>query len=320
MRRSTLPKRLIRELPAVVALALLAGCSDNSLPTASDVTGALRPGDSPLANVSIGPSALDLVVPNLTPYVEGTDYEVANGSGSGDVTATLVPVDIAISLGAGPVNLNPENTSTSGCEATDFAGFPVGAVALIQRGTCSFDAKVANALAAGASAVIIFNEGQVGRTDAGFIDLSGSYSSPVVATSFAVGVDLYGYALGLATIRVLTTTVESIASATIDAAGTVDPSTGAATVGGSLSCDGVSTVEVRVTVVQQQKARRVPTTVTATQDVIASCNEEGSWTASVAPLSGAFVNGTAVVTALPLSELASGAEATVKLTWSKKVK
>ena len=55
--------------------------------------------------------------------------------------------------------LPPVGGSTSGCEAADFAGFPAGNVALIQRGTCTFIDKAVNAEAAGASAVIIFNEG-----------------------------------------------------------------------------------------------------------------------------------------------------------------
>ena len=58
----------------------------------------------------------------------------------------------------------PANSNTSGCEAADFAGFPAGAVALVQRGTCGFNVKVLNAQAAGASAVIVMNEGQPGRT------------------------------------------------------------------------------------------------------------------------------------------------------------
>ena len=60
----------------------------------------------------------------------------------------------------------PPSTSNSGCEAADFAGFPAGAIALVQRGTCTFGAKAQNAEAAGASAVVVFNEGQPGRTDA----------------------------------------------------------------------------------------------------------------------------------------------------------
>jgi hypothetical protein len=50
-------------------------------------------------------------------------------SGSGDVTGRLRAVNLQ--LGAGP-----PATSTSGCDAADFAGFERGALALIRRGTC----------------------------------------------------------------------------------------------------------------------------------------------------------------------------------------
>jgi hypothetical protein len=56
------------------------------------------------------------------------------------------------------------NLTDSGCEASDFAGFPAGGVALLQRGTCTFASKVRNAADAGAAAVLIFNEGGAGRT------------------------------------------------------------------------------------------------------------------------------------------------------------
>ncbi|HST66184.1 MAG TPA: S8 family serine peptidase [Mycobacteriales bacterium] len=44
-----------------------------------------------------------------------------------------------------------------GCAAADFADFPAGAVALIARGTCNASLKAQNAQAAGAVAVIIYN-------------------------------------------------------------------------------------------------------------------------------------------------------------------
>jgi aminopeptidase Y len=52
----------------------------------------------------------------------------------------------------------PAPSSTSGCEAEDFDGFPEGNVAVIQRGTCTFAVKAANAEAANASAVVIFTK------------------------------------------------------------------------------------------------------------------------------------------------------------------
>jgi len=46
-------------------------------------------------------------------------------------------------------------TTTDGCEP--LVGFPAGAIALVDRGTCGFVVKVGNAQAAGASAVIVGN-------------------------------------------------------------------------------------------------------------------------------------------------------------------
>jgi len=50
---------------------------------------------------------------------------------------------------------------TSGCEVSDFAGFTPGNVALLQRGGCTFGAKVINAQNAGAAAAIVSNQGNV---------------------------------------------------------------------------------------------------------------------------------------------------------------
>jgi Zn-dependent M28 family amino/carboxypeptidase len=118
-------------------------------------------------------------------YVDGIDYGSMQFSGSGDVTAALVAVDLVVP----PVGA--ANGNTSGCEAADFIGFPVGAIALIQRGTCTFRAKAENAKTAGASAVVIFNEGQPGRTTGAFGTLSAPpFDRPVLSASFAAGDEL----------------------------------------------------------------------------------------------------------------------------------
>ena len=54
-------------------------------------------------------------------------------------------------------NLQQPSPSTLGCNAADFAGFTVGNVALIDRGTCSFSTKIRNAQNAGAIAVVMVN-------------------------------------------------------------------------------------------------------------------------------------------------------------------
>ena len=65
-----------------------------------------------------------------------------------------------------------------------------GNIALIQRGTCTFAQKVANAEAAGASAAVIFNEGNPGRTGLFSGSLAGDEHIPVLFTSYAVGTQL----------------------------------------------------------------------------------------------------------------------------------
>jgi Zn-dependent M28 family amino/carboxypeptidase len=138
----------------------------------------------------LSPAELDQVSPNPTVYVEYEDFLTMTYSGSGDVTALVEAVDIGLPPGTDP------NTSNSGCEAADFAGFTPGNIALIQRGTCYYVDKALNAQAAGAVGVIIFNEGQTGRTGVVFGTLGGpGVALPVVGASFALGVDLYNLTL-----------------------------------------------------------------------------------------------------------------------------
>src|SRR5690606_7650006 len=79
--------------------------------------------------------------------------------------------------------------SDSGCEADDFTGFPAGSIALIQRGSCTFAQKVRHAEAAGAAAVVIFNEGQSGRRDVveGMLDEAAMPGIPVVGIAHSPG-------------------------------------------------------------------------------------------------------------------------------------
>ena len=125
-------------------------------------------------------STFEQVSPTPAVYVEGTDYFTADFSGSGDVTGVIAPVDLTLPP-------TPEPSSTSGCEPEDFTGFTAGDVALIQRGGCDFAVKVANADAVGAAGVIIFNEGQEGRTEAFQGTLGGPADIPVVMPSFEIG-------------------------------------------------------------------------------------------------------------------------------------
>jgi Zn-dependent M28 family amino/carboxypeptidase len=131
----------------------------------------------------LSPAVLEQVSPTPTVYDTGT-YDF---SGTGDVTGTLFTTnDVVI-----PPNPTPPPNSTAGCEPGDFTPAPAEpAVALIQRGTCTFEDKANNAIAAGYDAVIIFNEGNPGREDLFIGTLGNPFDIPVVGLSFADGAAL----------------------------------------------------------------------------------------------------------------------------------
>ena len=87
------------------------------------------------------PSVLEQTSPDPATYVNGNDFRIMSYSGSGETTAPLE---------------RPSGDSR-GCSAADWTGFTAGRIALVQRGTCTFRAKTDAAIAAGASAVLIYN-------------------------------------------------------------------------------------------------------------------------------------------------------------------
>ncbi len=146
----------------------------------------IQPFDYPFFE-ELEPAVLQQISPVFTdyPYLDAAGFATMEYSGSGDVTATAEGVDLILPPA------DAANTSTSGCETEDFASFTPGNIAVIQRGTCSFALKAQNAKAAGAVGVIIFNEGQPGRTAAFLGTLGGPGATvPVVGAAFNVGVEL----------------------------------------------------------------------------------------------------------------------------------
>ena len=96
------------------------------------------------------PPRFERLAPAAEHYRPGRDFLTLRYSGGGTATGQVAPVE--------------PDSATSGCEASDFSGFPRGAVALLRRGTCFMFLKARNAKAAGAAAVLIANEGVPGRT------------------------------------------------------------------------------------------------------------------------------------------------------------
>ena len=136
-----------------------------------------------LAFEVVGPSDLQQIAPNAITYDEGVDFGAITQTDPGDVTAAVTAVDLQLGLG---------NTSTSGCEASDYAGFPAGNIALLQRGTCTFEIKAENAAAAGAVGIVIFNQGNTtaeDRNNIPAVTLTANNTSgiPVLGTTYALG-------------------------------------------------------------------------------------------------------------------------------------
>lgn len=133
--------------------------------------------------VEFSPATL-AVTHDPTIYEPAVDYTVPQWSPAGDVNAVIEAVDLE--LGAG-------NQSTSGCEPEDFASFTPGRIALVQRGGCTFAAKAANAEAAGAIAMVLFNQGNSPDNQglfAGTLGGQNQLTAPVLFTTYAVGVAL----------------------------------------------------------------------------------------------------------------------------------
>ena len=132
----------------------------------------------------------------FTPDVE---FFTMTYSGSGNTTARIVPVDTTGQPGA----------NTSGCESSDFATFPAGAIALMQRGTCTFATKAQNAFNAGATAAVIFNTG--GGNDAAFQGTLGTpgLTIPAIGTSFPIGQEFYNLSLNGPVLAHVQTTTEA---------------------------------------------------------------------------------------------------------------
>ena len=141
-----------------------------------------------------GPARLE--VEGYGPFGEG-DIGYFQGSPPGLAAGPLVGVELTLPAP------DEEGLTSSGCTASDYASFPAGAIALVQRGGCTFTEKATAAREAGAIAIVIFNEGQPGRRDLFSGSLSPEVGIPALAATYAVGEALAAGA-PLATVESLT--------------------------------------------------------------------------------------------------------------------
>ncbi len=111
---------------------------------------------------------------------------------------------------------------------------------------------------------------------------------------------------------------------TVDRGGLVNSSTGVAVVSGTVACTRTTFFSLAVTGSQQQKVRKINTTVQATGTVSVSCGPSPTvWAVALDPRPAAFVNSTMSVTAatvqpLPSHILPASTTVEARLAWSRK--
>jgi hypothetical protein len=122
-------------------------------------------------------------VPGIAGGSLGGDFGSMFNSQSTNITAPVWAIDLNLDPAA------PVNSNTSGCQPSDYNGMPDGAIALVQRGTCTFAKKFKNADSSGAGAMVLFNEGQPGRTVPLWFDVTG-INIPSMAATYDTAEDL----------------------------------------------------------------------------------------------------------------------------------
>lgn len=164
------------------------------------MTGYAQGGGEPLSRVTIGAlqdlgyevdfnaaddwsipllPTLRQVSPNAKDYRVEFDFTTPfTFSLLGQTTGVITPVDLGLD------NLA---VTSSGCEAADFVGFPAGNIALIRRGGCAFGDMAKNALAAGASGILVGNQG---NSPDRMAPASATFGEPVAIVGVPVSFDV----------------------------------------------------------------------------------------------------------------------------------
>ncbi len=162
-------------LDAVGNDIFVAASAGNTRATAPNPIGAVN---------HIGPWLMSVAASTHDKNVAGTGLLSATGPGTPPTNTTNIAMTPGSGVNVGPAGSYPIRHDTSnfdGCTAFP-ANYFQGAVALISRGTCSFEIKINNAAAAGAVVAVIYNNA------AGAINMSaGGASLPAYSILQAQG-------------------------------------------------------------------------------------------------------------------------------------
>ncbi|MEM7029999.1 MAG: M20/M25/M40 family metallo-hydrolase [Chloroflexota bacterium] len=135
-------------------------------------------------------STVEQLGPSPTRYVYFDEFASLAFSPAGSAEGLLQAVGIQEPL---------RGDTPSGCDAAQFEGFVPGNVALVKRGICPFAEKANNAEAAGATAMLVFNDGS--ESDREGVIFGGTLGDghrgtiPVIGLSFHTGEELYRQSL-----------------------------------------------------------------------------------------------------------------------------
>lgn len=117
-----------------------------SSPDALFAAGAPGVGEKVIGVASFDNTHVRQLAFSVTPGGQLVGYNQASGSPTAPTSGTFLLA-----------KTGTPTTTDDGCIPAQFAGFPAGSVALIRRGTCTFNVKAINAQNAGAVGVIIYN-------------------------------------------------------------------------------------------------------------------------------------------------------------------
>ncbi|MDR3389496.1 MAG: S8 family serine peptidase [Rudaea sp.] len=138
---------------AGIFVAAAAGNTGTSVP--NQVAGTANHWEPWVTTVAAGTHTGGAIAPNLSLTGPGTPpSNVQNLPLTEGVTDTPPTATVSATMNLSPLFHNSNTSGNDACSAFS-AGQFTGAIALVSRGTCTFSTKVANAVAAGAVAVII---------------------------------------------------------------------------------------------------------------------------------------------------------------------
>jgi PA domain len=140
------------------------------------------------ASFAAVPHVLSFGRPELTfntPPVLGSPVRVGTASFGPALTAGGVTGDVVLGLD-GSTDPAPTGTVTDACQPLTNAAAVAGHIALVDRGTCTFVVKVANAQAAGAIAVLVADN-VAGDPPAGLVGVDPTIAIPAVRITLADG-------------------------------------------------------------------------------------------------------------------------------------